>query len=92
VFETIGYIGGIAFAIAAFPQAYKCYKDGHAEGLSLWFLILLSVGEVCSFIYSCFISAPFSEKIPYLLNYGFNIALLVVFFKYKLQPKEERST
>ena len=85
--ETIGYIGGLCFAVSALPQAIKCYRDGHAEGLSLMFLILLSFGEVLSFIYSCFITAPLSEKIPYLLNYGFNIVLLFLFFKYKLRPR-----
>lgn len=86
--EIIGLIGGILFAICGVPQVWQCYKQGHARGLSTAFVVILFFGEMLSFLYTCMISATFLEKVPYLLNYGANVLLLLVLFKYIWWPRE----
>ena len=79
----IGWIGSLAFGICGLPQALRCYKDGHADGLDLLFLILWTIGEVFTF-YAVLQDAP----VPYLLaNYSFNAVFLAVMWRYKLVPR-----
>lgn len=76
--DTIGYIGAICFALSALPQAYDCYKNKTAKGLSTWFLMLWLIGEVAMLIYV----VPKGDK-PLILNYILNLSCLLVILKYK---------
>jgi uncharacterized protein with PQ loop repeat len=80
--EMIGWIGAICFAVCAAPQAWLCYQQGHADGLSKLLLGLWVTGEACSFIYVL----PLG-KLPLLFNYAANLALLMVILRYKIFPR-----
>jgi uncharacterized protein with PQ loop repeat len=82
MFEIIGWIGSILFAACAIPQAWMCYKQKHAHGLSWGLLMMWFWGEILTFIYVL----P-SGKIPLLVNYVFNFLLLLVIIYYKKYPK-----
>lgn len=80
--DILGWIGSIAFAVCAIPQAYKCYRDGHANGLDWGFLGVWFLGEVCMIAYIL----PKGD-IPLLVNYIGNFAALLVMLRYKLKPR-----
>lgn len=88
--EIIGWIAGVAFAICAWPQVYKCWQQGHAHGLSYAFLALMTLGEVLTLIYVLGQNLTMSEKAPLLLNYIANILALVGIWYYRLFPRAEK--
>lgn len=81
--EILGLIGAIGFAICAIPQAWESYRLGHASGVSLPFLILWSLGEICMLLYVLLTTLD-----PYLLaNYIANGLCLLVILRYRLVPR-----
>jgi uncharacterized protein with PQ loop repeat len=82
--EVIGYVGAFAFAISALPQTLKCYKEGHADGLSRYFLALWLIGEISMIAYTI---ATIGYINPLMLNYGFNLVLLLIIIRFKILPK-----
>jgi uncharacterized protein with PQ loop repeat len=79
----IGYIGSILLAVCGAPQAILSIKQGHSKGISFYFLLLWSLGEIFTLIYIL----PKEDK-PLLLNYVSNIIFLAVIWKYKLFPRK----
>lgn len=79
--DIIGWIGAVSFAVCAIPQAYTCYKTKSARGLSMSFLLLWTIGEICLLYYS------FMEVFSYQLifNYVFNLTCLAIIFYYKFK-------
>lgn len=80
----IGYIGSILLAICGAPQAVLSIKQGHSEGISIYFLLLWTFGEIFTLIYII----P-KLDIPLLLNYSSNILFLIIIWKYKLFPRNK---
>jgi uncharacterized protein with PQ loop repeat len=79
----IGWIGAVLFSLCGLPQALKTHKDGHANGLDAYFLLLWTGGEIFTLI-AVFNEAP----ILYLLfNYLTNLIFLVIMWKYKIWPR-----
>lgn len=78
--DTVGYIGGIFFAICAFPQALQSYKHGHSRGVSALMLLLWFLGEVLCSIY---IIGKHGFDGPLLLNYFMNLVFVSVISYYK---------
>jgi uncharacterized protein with PQ loop repeat len=76
----IGWIGAILFAICGIPQAYQCYKQKHAHGLSWPFLLTWFGGEVLTLVY---IFLKPTLDIPLVFNYVFNLLALLIIFYYK---------
>lgn len=81
--ETIGWIGSIAFALCALPQAIKSYKDGHSDGISWGLIILWTIGEWASLIYVL----PMGHW-PLITNYVGNILFVSVITYYKMKHNE----
>lgn len=81
----IGWVGSILFSICGLPQALKTWKDGHADGLDLSFLLLWTGGEVFTLI-AVFAQAP---KVYLIFNYCANLVFLIVMWKYKLWPRHK---
>lgn len=77
--ELIGWIGSIAFALSAAPQALKSVQDGHSDGIAVGMLALWFVGEICSLVYVW----P-KKHIPLITNYVLNFIFLCVIIYYKL--------
>ena len=51
MFETIGLIGSICFAINSWPQAWLSYRTKTAKGVSAMLLIFGTIGGICSLTY-----------------------------------------
>lgn len=78
----MGWIGSFLLAICGLPQAMKSLRQGHSKGLSTYFLVLWSVGEVFTLI------AVVDLKVDYLLlNYISNLLFLLIIWFYKLYPR-----
>lgn len=82
--EVIGWIGAICFAICGLPQAIKCFRDKHADGLDWFFLILWFTGEICMLIYIL----P-ELLIPLIVNYFANLMFVMVIIYYKIFPQRQ---
>lgn len=86
--ELVGWIGAIFFAICAFPQAYKCWKQKHAYGLSNLTLFFWTAGELLTFIYVV-VQLQLFESLPLIFNYIANLLSLIVIIYYKFFPKTD---
>jgi len=80
--ELIGWISSILFAICAIPQAYHCWKEGKAEGMSLFFLWTWFIGEILGTIYVISLG-----NYVLIFNYTANLLALLVMVKYKHFPR-----
>lgn len=80
----IGWIGCILFAICGIPQAYKCFKQKHANGLAWLTLLTWFLGEVLTLTY---IFLKPTLDIPLVFNYVFNLCSLLIIFYYKIYGK-----
>lgn len=79
--EILGWAGGILLGICAIPQAYQCYKQKHAHGISKIFLTMWLVGELLTLAYVW----P-KKDLPLLFNYSVNLCCLVVIGRYMVKP------
>ena len=83
--DIVGWIGSLAFAICGAPQAYQCWKQKHADGISAAFLALWVIGEVCSLIFVVLTIHPLSY--PLVMNYALNLFFTLVMVRFKLRRK-----
>lgn len=84
-YEICGWIGGVFFAICGIPQAWYCYKEKHAIGLSWLFILCWLIGEVFTLGYviaSDIVSSDFHY--PLIFNYVLNTLVLMVIIHYKV--------
>ena len=81
--ELIGWIGSLLFAACGIPQAWQCWKSGHARGLAWGFLMMWLMGEVLTLIYIL----PKLDW-PLIFNYTANLALLLIMLWFKLWPRK----
>lgn len=82
--SIIGYIAMACLIGSAVPQAIKTIKDGHADGLSVSYLVLLQVGFVLMISYLL----ATNPVIPVLLNYVANIVVWAIPCYYKAYPRK----
>jgi len=80
----IGWIGAISFSICGIPQAWMCFKNKHADGMSMYYLLLWLIGEICTIVYV----VP-TGNMPLISNYIFNLVVLLIILRYKIWPKSE---
>ena len=83
--EILGWIAGILFAFCGLPQAVKSYKDKHSKGLSSYFLLMWTGGEILTIIYVLY---RHGFDGPLLFNYTVNLIFLTVIWLYKIFPKK----
>ena len=50
--EIIGWFGSIFYSVAGWPQVIKTVKKGNANGVSLYFLLLMILGAITFLVYS----------------------------------------
>lgn len=82
--EFLGWFGAACFSLCALPQVTLVLQQGHAEGLSPWFILLWAGGEVCMIAY---VILTVGWDGPLLTNYIFNFACVLVLAKYRFWPK-----
>lgn len=83
--SLIGWLGAICFAVCAVPQAYQCYREGHAIGINWVFLLLWIGGEVLSLVY---VLLTMAAAWPLIFNYVMSIIFTLVILKYKVFPRK----
>lgn len=84
--NIIGIIGSICLVISGVPQLYTCYKNGHADGVSVLMLFLWITGMTCLLFYILF-NHP--EDILLLANYSINIIVILGILRYKFFPNKK---
>ena len=80
--EFLGWFGAVCFAVSAIPQAWACWRQGHARGLSPCFLAFWAGGEVTVLSYSIA-----KGLWPLVFNYAVNGAALAVILWYFTWPR-----
>jgi uncharacterized protein with PQ loop repeat len=68
---AFGILGAFAFAINLLPQLIKCYKEKSASQISVGFLILAFMGNICSAVfvfYTNYVTGLW--QYPIFFNYG----------------------
>ena len=87
-------IAGICMAICQVPQAWKIYKAGNAEGMSLLMQIILTSGIFFWFVTGIIIDFIYKESAgtPMWISNGFClifcIYLLIMCIRTKIQDKK----
>lgn len=80
-------IAGTCMAVCQVPQAWKIYKEGKAEGLSLWMQIIITTG-----IFFWFVTGVLLRNIPMWASNGFClifcIYVLVMVIRTKRRQKQ----
>ena len=82
----VGWIGSLCLSFSGMPQAFKCWKQGHARGLSICTLSLWFGGEVCYVIATI---GQFGLVWWLLTNYLFNLFFISVMLWYWFFPIKE---
>jgi uncharacterized protein with PQ loop repeat len=80
--EILGYIGAVCLAFSPIPQAYLCWHQGHAKGISSLMLWTWLTGEISMLIYT----APLCD-IPLTSIYAMNTILVIITLRYKYFPR-----
>ncbi len=80
MFELIGLIGSLCFAVNSWPQAWMSYKNKSAQGVSLYLLIFATLGGVCSLFY-----VVATKQYAIIPNFLCGLMGILVVFYYKLR-------
>jgi uncharacterized protein with PQ loop repeat len=83
--ELTGWIGAVAFALCALPQALKSHNQGHSRGIAPLFLTLWIIGELSMLIYTL----P-TQQWPLIINYAANLVFTGIIAWYKIKPRSTR--
>ena len=84
--DVIGWIGSVAFAICGLPQAWECYKNKSAHGISPAFVGLWLIGEV-SYVVS--VLMKFGWVSWMMFNYVANLFSIAIIVFYLLKDKTQ---
>lgn len=85
-FTIIGFIGALAFASCTFPQILRVLKRKSTADISLLFIILSLIGNLCSasyIFYTNLLSGLW--QIPQYFNYSIATTLVVTLLVLKLK-------
>ncbi len=86
--DTIGWIGSIFFAVCGAPQAWKCFRQRNAKGISPLFITFWLGGEVCHVVSVWMKFGPVGWM---MFNYAANILFALVIAYYLAFPKAQES-
>ena len=89
----IGYCGAAAFATCSLPQVIKAYKTNSTGDISIFFIILSIIGNLCSagyIFYTNYISGmwQYPQYVNYTLATIFIFVLLGLKIKYDKDSKK----
>jgi uncharacterized protein with PQ loop repeat len=70
-----GWLGSIALAVCAIPQAVQSYRTKSSAGINPWFIGLWGLGEACLIIYNW-------GDTPLMVNYTVNLVCIAVIARY----------
>jgi uncharacterized protein with PQ loop repeat len=81
--EFSGWLGSALLAFCGLPQAIESYQNKNSDGLTWGFLLMWSIGEICTIIYIL----P-KLDLPLLFNYSANVVFLSIIIYYKIFGKK----
>ena len=81
----LGYIGNILLSVCALPLAISAISRGYDKTPRL-FLILWFMGEILACLDAIY---NVGFYYPIFVNYGCNIVILLIIFKYHFWPREK---
>lgn len=81
---TIGYIAMAFLMLAGIPQAYRIYKQGHAQGVSTYYIVMVLLGFITMMWYVLLTN----KSIPLIVNYVINIISFAIMAWYKAYPRK----
>ena len=84
--ESIGWIGNVLLALCGIPQAWKCYRNGHAKGLDKMFVWMWYIGEMMACFYHNWTSDRYPQNVNYLVNI---IAISVIVYYRHFERKQD---
>jgi len=79
-------IAGTCMAICQVPQAWKIYKEGKAEGLSLWMQIIITTG-----IFFWFVTGVLLRNIPMWASNGFCLIFCIYVLVMVIRTKRRQN-
>jgi uncharacterized protein with PQ loop repeat len=82
--DTAAWIGSLMLAVCAVPQAWASYRQGHSDGVTPGLLWLWGGGEVLTLVY-----VVDKGIVPMIVNYSFNLILILIITFYKLKPRRK---
>ena len=82
--EIFGILGSIGLCLCGFPQAWKSFKDKHADGMAFSTVLLWLLGELFMLLY---VVIKHTKDIPLMTNYIVSAFSVVVISRYKFWPK-----
>ena len=82
--DFLGWIGSVAFAVCGLPQAWECYRNGSAQGISPVFVALWFIGEVC---YVISVLMKFGWVSWMMFNYIANIFSITIIVIYLIKDR-----
>lgn len=83
MWQLLGWAGAMLLSLSVIPQMLMTMKDGHAKGLSGYFIASWTIGEILTLVYVL----P-TGNIPLIANYVTNLTILSVIVYYKLFPRK----
>ena len=84
--DLICWTASILLSLCGAPQAYLCYKQGHARGVSHLFLGMWFWGEVLLQVY---VLLKHGLDLPLLVNYWVNLFFILIIMKYKYIERKD---
>ena len=82
--QLIGYVGLALMMTSCVPQAIKIIKQGHSNGMEVFYLISLIIGF--SFLIT-YVSLLPKVPVPLLINYIVNLIAYSIMTYYKFFPR-----
>ena len=79
--ELLGWVSTILLSVCGVPLAVEALKEGRTEANKL-FLILWGLGEGLGLIYCLYLGSS-----PLVVNYSFNMALILIVLRYRFFPR-----
>jgi len=89
--EMLGWLGAGTLGVRAIPQTYKCWKQGHAKGISRSFLWLWILGQI--FMLAHFVGMyllPGTHSLSMICYSVFILCLVSIITFYRYFPREDQ--
>jgi uncharacterized protein with PQ loop repeat len=84
--QLLGYLGLSLLMMSCIPQSIRTIKQGHADGMTVFYLVCLVVGFIVLIAYVCLLP---KTPIPLLINYIINLISYSIITYYKFYPKQK---
>lgn len=82
---VLGYVAMVLLMMGGIFQAFKNYKQGHANGISVYYIISILSGFIIMLWYVCLTS----KSIPLIVNYVISIISFGTMTWFKFFPRKQ---